>query len=72
MKRNVATEIRSDAGFGIWKALLLIVFLALIVAAVMKAISILMAVVLFVLAVIVIGVIANVSDITRYMKISGM
>jgi hypothetical protein len=63
---------KSEAGFGVWGALLLLILIGLIVAAVMKVLAIWAAIVIFVAAVIVIGLLANISDITRYMKISSM
>lgn len=61
-----------EAGFGLLKALLFVIFVGLIVAVVMKLIGVWAAIGWFVLTVVVLGVLANVSDIRRYMRISSM
>lgn len=72
MKNNDTSKRKGEAGFGIWGTLLLLILIGLIVAVVMKALTALAAVGIFILAVILIGLIANFSDITRYMRISSM
>lgn len=69
--KNIST-INSEAGFGIWGLLLFLVLVGLIIAAVMKTISVWVAVGLFFLAVILIGILANAPDIKRYARISSM
>lgn len=72
MREMLVSTRNDESGFGLWRALLLLILLGLIVAVVMKAMSVWLAVGVFVLAVVLLGLIANASDIGRYMKISGM
>ena len=69
---NISSNHNREAGFGVLAALLWLIFIGLIVAAVMKAIAVWVAIIAFVGAVVVLGLLANVSDIRRYMKISSM
>lgn len=72
MKSDLSLARKNEAGFGLMKALLFIVLVALIVAAFMKLLSVWIAVAAFIVAAIVLGILANLSDIFRYMKISSM
>ncbi len=62
----------SEDGIGMYSALLFLVLIALIVAVFMKALTVWLAIGLFVLAIIVIGLLASLPDIQRYIKISNM
>ena len=72
MKNEIESERRSESGFAFWRILLLIVLVGIIAAVVMKLMTIWVAIGAILLAVIVIGVLANFSDITRYIRISNM
>ncbi len=72
MKNESASERKNEAGFAFWRILLLIVLIGLIAAVVMKLMSVWIAIAAFIVAVIVIGLLANIGDITRYMRISRM
>jgi len=65
-------QINSEAGFGIWSALLVLALIAFIVLLVMKTVSVLTAVIGFVAVVILILFFATLPDIMRYVKISSM
>lgn len=62
----------SEDGIGMYSPLLFLVLIALIVAVFMKALTVWLAIGLFVLAIIVIGLLASLPDIQRYIKISNM
>jgi small basic protein len=62
----------NEAGFGVWQALLFLILIGLIVAVAMKAIGIWVGLGSFVAAVVLLGILANVSDIRRYIRISNM
>lgn len=71
--KNASVSGRSnEAGFAFWSILLLIILIGFIAAVVMKLMSVWIAIGAFILAVIVIGLLANFADVTRYMKISRM
>jgi uncharacterized membrane protein YhaH (DUF805 family) len=62
----------SESGFGIWSAILLLALIAFIVLAVMKTISVLAAVLGFIVVFILVVFFATLPDIIRYTKISSM
>ena len=72
MTNQISRDRKSEAGLAFWRILLLIVLIGLVAAVVMKLMTAWVALGLAVLATIVIGVLANFSDITRYIKISSM
>ncbi len=72
MNNKLASEKKNEAGFAFWTILLVLVLIGFIAAVVMKLMSVWAAIGLFILAAIVIGFLANISDVTRYMKISRM
>lgn len=72
MRNEMDSARKNEAGYGLWRALLLIILVALVAAAIMKAIAVWVAVLAFIAAVVIIGLVANASDISRYMKISSM
>lgn len=72
MKNDTIGSRSGEAGFGFWQALLIIVFLGLVAAAVMKLMSVWIALGSFILAIVLLGILANVSDIRRYLRISSM
>lgn len=72
MKKEFDPERKNEAGLAFWRILLLIVLIGFIAAVVMKLMSLWVAVVAFIVAAIIIGLLANFSDVTRYMKISRM
>jgi membrane associated rhomboid family serine protease len=61
-----------QGGFGLLKALLFVIFVGFIMAVVIKLMSIWVAIGGFIGAAIVLGLIANISDIRRYIRISNM
>jgi len=72
MKSDLSLARKNEAGFGLMKALLFVILVALIVVAFMKMLSVWVAIAAFVVAAIVLGLLANLSDIFRYLKISSM
>jgi hypothetical protein len=72
MTNEIASERNGEGGFAFWRILLLIVLIGFIAAVVMKLMSVWVAIGFFVLAAFVIGLLANIPDIIRYMRISSM
>jgi len=72
MKNSWAYRRIGEKGLSVWSVLVFLIFIALIVLVVMKAVSVLTAIGVFVVAAILIGLAANAGDIGRYIKISGM
>lgn len=72
MIERMSSNSDDERGFGIWSALMLIVLIAVIAAAAVKAITITMAIVIFIAAFIVLTLIAMLPDMARYIRISSM
>lgn len=72
MKNNIVIAQKNAAGFGLFWPLLFIIFVGFIVAAVMHLLTIWAAAGLFILTIVVIVLLASLSDIMRYLKISSM
>jgi uncharacterized membrane protein YkgB len=70
--QNFSTQKESESGFGIWGALILLVLIGFIVAAAMKWLTVLAAVVGFIIVFAVLVFLAMLPDLLRYTKISSM
>ncbi|MEP7076017.1 MAG: hypothetical protein ABI878_09410 [Acidobacteriota bacterium] len=72
MRNEFDSARKWEAGYGLWRALLLLILVGLIAAVIMKTIAAWVAILAFIAAVVIIGLVANASDIGRYMRISSM